>query len=491
MNDSDGPGETATSIVGNGPELHRRRGHPYIDQPGLATPDDKQRSLASLNHGRDSGRGPAVRVTYYFELRTDRPPLEGLVDAGRMVLEHGTLKPWDSEGRADASKPPDYDAHMSWATDIDLLGYNGPEGMESGLVEIAYPLEFFDKRADERFPLAQFFMAAASEPYSAFSFYQASKIVDVALPEDLVARLPGPGWSHRRVRSYLGLPDNEPIVGTIVKPKTGLTPELFARCVVEAAEAGAHFTKADENMHLTLAEIPEYVGRVVAELRSAGFDLGQEKEPSGRRFLFAPHITTDADQLCDYAEAAVRAGANALMFSPHYAGGFPRMADVAARFDVPVYAHTAGMNVVTGSANHGVDPRVMYVLAGYFGAAFMQITTPDGYLKPTDAEKPAILEVLAREGLEGPDGMTLAIAGGLAPDNVGRSLAALGSRGRMLLAGTSVYSHPDGPRAGVTALRLAATAYLNEGITDSGPLVEYARRQAESGAALLRALQPR
>jgi len=68
---------------------------------------------------------------------------------------------------------------------------------------------------------------------------------------------------------------------------------------------------------------------------------------------------------------------------------------------------------MTGAANWGIDARVMYLLAALFGAAFMQITTLSGYLKPDDNEKGEILRCLKEHGLEGEDGMTLAIAGGM------------------------------------------------------------------------------
>jgi ribulose-bisphosphate carboxylase large chain len=258
---------------------------------------------------------------------------------------------------------------------------------------------------------------------------------------------------------------------------------------VEAARAGARFTKADENMHLGLADVPRYVGRVVKDLVQAGFDLGSaDRPPRGRRFLFAPHITSDPDLIERYAEAAVGAGANALMFSPYYAGGFLAMSRVVERFDVPVYAHTAGMNVASGCPTWGIDPRVQYVLAALFGAAFMQLTTVGGYLRPTDEEKPPILEALRRYGLEGPEGMTLAIAGGMGPKVIGANIAALGEAGRMFLAGTSVYGHPDGPAAGVKALILAHRAYRQERIVDESGLRRFAAALGAEGAALARSM---
>ena len=468
--------------------LKRRTSHPYIGATAISTASQSAEAVALVNKGRDNSRGPAVEVTYWFEVARDGKPMEGLIEAARMVLDHGTLKPWHQEGDAAVEKPADYDEYMSWATSLSLLCRNDAEGVETGLVSIAYPLRFFDKRPDGRIPLAQMFMAMASEPFSAFSFYQGARLVDVKLPPELLARFPARRWPHSRVREYLGLRDGEPIIGTIVKPKTGLTPELFSRSVVEAARAGARFTKADENMHLSLADVPRYVSRVVKDLEAAGFDLGRSAKPRGRRFLFAPHITTDSDLMASYAKAAVDAGANALMFSPYYGGGFPLMAEIIERHDIPVYAHTAGMNVATGSATWGFDPRVTYMLAGLYGAAFMQLTTTRGYLKPDDTEKGPILETLKRHGLEGASGMTLAIAGGLGPSNIGTNMRLLGSDGRMFLAGTSVYSHPDGPASGVKAIIAAYEAYANEGITDPGKLREYAASRGAAGKELLRAL---
>jgi ribulose-bisphosphate carboxylase large chain len=331
-------------------------------------------------------------------------------------------------------------------------------------------------------------MAIASEPFSAFSFTQGARIVDIRFPPALLSRFPPRRWPHSRIRRYLGLSEDEPIIGTIVKPKTGLTPELFSRSVVEAALAGARFTKADENMHLPLSEVARYVSRVVKDLQSAGFDLGSAEAPRGRRFIFAPHITADPDCMHQYARAAREAGANALMFSPYYGGGFPLMAELVQLHDVPVYAHTAGMNVTTGCATWGMDPRVTYLLAGLYGAAFMQLTTKGGYLKPDDVEKGPILETLRAHGLEGPEGMTLAIAGGLGPANIGMNMRALGKAGRMFLAGTSVYSHPDGPSAGVRAIITAYQAFADENIVESTGLMSYAASRGKEGIPLARAL---
>jgi ribulose-bisphosphate carboxylase large chain len=461
-------------------------GHPYIGKAAISSKEQETRAVASLNADRAVG-AQAVEVTYYFSVDHDGSPVQGLQNAAKMVLEHGTLKSWHNEGDPSVQKPMGYDAFMSWATGIRLLD-SGP-GWEAGLATIAYPQTFFDKRDDGKVPLSQLLMAVASEPSTAFSFYRAAKIVDMKFPPALMKKFPGLKWPHDRVRGYLELDAEEPIIGTIVKPKTGLTPDLFSRSVVEAARAGARFTKADENMHLTLPEVSRFVERVVRDLKAAGFDLDRTGKARGKRFIFAPHITTDPDRMEAYAQAALDAGANALMFSPYYSGGFLSMASVVEKFDVPVYAHTAGMNVMTGSPGWGIDSRVMYVMAALFGAAFMQLTTMGGYLRPTDEEKPEILRALRENHLEGSKGMTLAIAGGMGPKVMGKNMEILGEEGRMFLAGTSVYSHPDGPSSGVKALIAAYKAYKSEHITEIDGLRRFARGMAgEEGRALERSL---
>jgi ribulose 1,5-bisphosphate carboxylase large subunit-like protein len=177
------------------------------------------------------------------------------------------------------------------------------------------------------------------------------------------------------------------------------------------------------------------------------------------------------------------------MFSPYYGGGFLKMAQITERFDVPVYAHTAGMNVYSGSANWGIGANINYLFSALCGAAFMQLTTVGGYLKPMDEEKTGILAILHKFGLDGESGMTLAIAGGMGPKVVGRNLEVLGEKGRMLLAGSSVYGHPDGPSGGVRALIAAYHAYKQKKITRLNDLIEYSRELGQDGLALLRALE--
>ena len=453
--------------------------HPYIGRKFLRNVAAEKRILSRVNSRRNH-RGDSVVTTYYLTARPMGNVFSALEHAINMMLVHGTTEGWPGPGR----EPAGYRKHMSFLKTIKFL--EAGRRSESAIIKIATPLEFFDKG---KMPLAQLRMAVQSEPFNAFIGFTA-RVVDYEFPERFRRKFTGQVWPHKRVRKYLGIGEDEPIIGTIVKPKW-LPAKLFAESVTRAAIGGALFIKADENLHLNKKEVGEYVRETVTMLSRNGFDLS--RKPRGRkRVLFAPHITTDSSQILEYAKVAVDSGANALMFSPHFAGDFGIISEIyemGEKYCVPVYAHTAGMNRFCGDPSYtcGDDSRVVYLLAALSGAAFMQLTGMGSYIRPEDIEKKPIIERLRKEGLEGKNGITLAVAGGLGPKNVGKNIKILGAEGRMFLAGTSVFHHPDGIRAGVDALKLAVEASC-KGIVKEGELRKYARSIGDRGYPLLRAL---
>lgn len=121
------------------------------------------------------------------------------------------------------------------------------------------------------FPLAQLRMATESEPFNGLAGFSA-RTVDYRFPKEFKNKFLGQVWPHKKIRQYLGIGENEPIIGTIVKPKW-LPAELFAQSVTEAALAGALFVKSDENLHLRKEELAEYVALTTRMLKENGFSL--------------------------------------------------------------------------------------------------------------------------------------------------------------------------------------------------------------------------
>ncbi len=200
--------------------------------------------------------------------------------------------------------------------------------------------------------------------------------------------------------------------------------ELLAESVTRAAIGRAHFIKTDENLHMNKQELAKYVSETVKMLNKNGFDLSREPKQGKRRIFFAPHITANPSEIVEYAKIAVDNRVNALCFSPHFAGDFEfirKIYQMGEKYQVSIYAHTAEMNRFCGDSNYtcGDDPRVVYLLTALSEAVFIQLPKIGNYICPTDVKKRPIIERLKKEGLEGNNGMTLAIAGGLGPENIG------------------------------------------------------------------------
>ena len=340
--------------------------HPYIGQPTFQDEAVTER-IFQLNKGRDAYTGPSVETTYYITARSREGDFEAVENAIRMILIHGTTEAWPGPD----AQPDGYTEHMAWLERIELLGVNPDEGLEAALVTIATPLPFFDQ-VEDGIPLAQLRMATAVEPFNAFSDYTA-RVVNYELPAEFKQRFVGQVWPHRRIRDYLQIPNQQPILGTIVKPKW-LPKEHFARCVLETAHAGAQFIKADENLHLTKKDLAAYVRQTVKLLEEEGFDLSPSPSSGTRRFLLAPHITANAFDMVQRAKIAVDAGANVLMFSPHLAGDFEvirQIYNLGERYQVPIFSHCAGMNRYTGDPNYtfGEDPPDSLLAGGPFGSS--------------------------------------------------------------------------------------------------------------------------
>jgi ribulose 1,5-bisphosphate carboxylase large subunit-like protein len=473
--------------LGTGKLLNIPAEHPYIGQPFLKKERVEKRILNNVNKER-TYREKAVETAYYLTAKSKKEGhnFKGIEDAVFKMLIHGTTENWPGPGE----EPSEYKKHMSYLKEIKLLGLNSKKGMESAMIIISTPLEFFDTLPDA-VPLAQLRMATQSEPFNGFQDFTA-RVVDYRFPREFKNRFLGQIWPHKRIREYLGMNEREPIIGTIVKPKW-LPADLFAKNVTEAALSGALFVKSDENLHLAREGLAKYVTLTIKMLEENGFDLSPDPKPGKKKILFAPHITVNSFAILEYAKIAVDNGANTLMLSPHFSGDFEvirKIYEMGDRYKVPIYAHTAGMNRYCGDPNHsaGEDPRVAYLLAALEGAAFMQLPALRGYIRPTDVEKEPIIKRLREEGLEGNEGMTLVIAGGLGAHNIGYNIKVLGARGKMFLAGTSVYHHPDGIKAGIDAIKLAVGAAC-KGIVEVAELKKYAKSLDEKGYSLLRALE--
>lgn len=236
------------------------------------------------------------------------------------------------------------------------------------------------------------------------------------------AGLPGPAFA----------PAEGTVVGAIVKPALGLTPEEAAAIAAELAAGGAVLVKDDE-----LLTSPPYSP---LEVRTR---LIAERLPEGVRY--APNVSGPHEGLLTRAEAAIVAGAGALMLNAFAQGLAALQALRAAELGVPIFAHRVGAAFLRRGGPVSVSARVLAELTLLLGADYVQVGSFGERTFDTDEE--------VREQIAACRGRAMAvIGGGVGPANAREQLERAGRRdGIMLLLGSEAYAHPEGVRAGVAA----------------------------------------
>ncbi|WP_215522588.1 RuBisCO large subunit C-terminal-like domain-containing protein [Varibaculum prostatecancerukia] len=298
----------------------------------------------------------------------------------------------------------------------------------------------------------------------------AAKLVDVQLPASMTSKLPGPKHGVAGIRKLLGIP-SRPLLLNMIKPCTGLTPAQGSEIFRETALGGPDLIKDDE-----LMGDPEFSPidqRVTAYNKAAQ----QAFEETGHRTIYVPNITAQGTALFENAKRAINAGARALMVC-YAAVGYGSVVELREKFDVPILGHYASANTYYENASSGMSAALAL---GFFprlvGADMAVINTPySGY----PMRKAAYLAT-ARKMLTPMSNLQPSfpvVGGGVKPGVVYRYLEDLGTD-IVLASGGAIQGHPQGPAAGVRAMRQAIDAYM-DGVT----LEEAAREHSELATAL-------
>jgi ribulose-bisphosphate carboxylase large chain len=390
-----------------------------------------------------------VIATYRYRPDAGTSPEE----AARWIAEEETTGTWTGIGTTTA-----YVRRL----DGEVLEIVPGEGFS--VARIRYPAEIFEPGN-----IAQYLSVVAGNLFGLRKLASV-RLLDVDFPESLVP-FGGPKFGIRGIRGIIGT-TNRPHVGTIIKPKVGLTPADTAEVAYQAATGGVDLIKDDETLtDQAFCPVRERVPRVMEALERV-------KEETGRQVLYAVNITTRADRIVERAEEAIALGANMVMVDVIISGfGALQALGEAPGVTVPIHVHRAMHAAMTRNKEHGIAFRPFARLVRWLGGDQLHTGTVSGKMSH-DAQ-----EVLGDNAvLTGPCfGKKRAFpvsSGGLHPGKVYAELSTLGTD-IVLQAGGGIHGHPDGTAAGAMAMRQAVDAFM-EGI----PLAEYAKRHYELDRAL-------
>ncbi|HLV36878.1 MAG TPA: ribulose-bisphosphate carboxylase large subunit family protein [Spirillospora sp.] len=350
-----------------------------------------------------------------------------------------------------------------------LPGARPPKGTASPVyrraeVVLSFPLENIG------YSLPQLLTTVAGNLFELAPF-SGLRLVDIDVPAAFADRQPGPQFGVEGTRRLSGVYER-PLIGTIIKPSVGLTPEQTADLVKTLCEAGLDFIKDDELIadppYSPLAQRAEAVMRVIND--HAG--------KTGKKVMYAFNISSDIDTMLRHHDAVLALGGTCVIVNL-IAVGLAGVMKLRQHSQLPIHGHRSGWGALTRSPALGFDYRAYQKFWRLAGGDHLHVNG----LRNKFCEADESVIASAWECLTPVHGgfvvMPVFSSGqwaGQAPD----TFRALNSVDLIYLAGGGIIAHPGGQAAGVASLRQAWDAAI-AGV----PLETY----AQDHPALLQAIE--
>jgi ribulose-bisphosphate carboxylase large chain len=329
-------------------------------------------------------------------------------------------------------------------------------------------------------PLANFgpslpnLLATVAGNLSELKAFSGLKLLDLKLPPAFLEPYQGPQFGvegTRRLADVYG----RPLIGTIIKPSVGLSPDATAELVRVLSDAGIDFIKDDELQ----ADGPHcpFRDRISAVMRV----IRDHAERTGKKVMYAANITGDLDEMLARHEQVLQEDGTCIMVSMNSIG-LPAMKVLRAASQLPIHGHRNGWGMLGRSPAIGMSFIAYQKLWRLAGIDHTHVNGIDNKFcednESVIASARECLTPMFESPLPGCEVMPV-FSSGQSARQAAATYAALGSTDLIYAAGGGIMAHPGGPAAGVNALRQAWEAAV-AGV----PVTDAAERHSELAVAL-------
>ena len=297
------------------------------------------------------------------------------------------------------------------------------------------------------------------------SQFSGIRLQDIDVPASFAAKFAGPRFGVAGTRKLTGV-EGRPLIGTIVKPSVGLTPQQTADLVATLADAGVDFIKDDELM----ANPPHspFRDRLVA----VSDVINRNADKTGKRVMYAFNITDELDAMQANYDAVVAAGGTCVMMSLN-AVGLVAVKKICDRGQLVIHGHRNGFGAINRHPLLGLDFVAYHKLFRLAGVDQHHVNGIANKFWEDDDSVVRSMQACATPFAGGPPVLPVVSSGqtGMqAPETFRRT----NTIDLLYQAGGGILAHPAGPAAGVVALRQAWEAAV-AGV----PLGDYAASHSE------------
>jgi len=349
--------------------------------------------------------------------------------------------------------------------------------IRKNIVAIAYPQELFE------YSNVPNILSSIAGNIMGMNAVESIRLEDVSFPKSILNNFKGPKFGIEGIRKVMKV-KHRPLVGTIIKPKLGLNTKHHAQSAYESWVGGCDLVKDDEN--LSSQRFNQFEERLARTLEKAN----KAEEETGEKKGYMVNVTAETNEMIKRAQLAQDLGSKYIMVDIITTGWAAIQTLRNANFKLIIHAHRAMHAAFDRNPDQGISMMVLADFARLIGVDQIHIGTGIGKLegkiqdiKEIEEEIEKHLVKHTKKRLEqnwGKIKSVLAVSsGGLHPGHVPFLIKNLG-KDLAIQAGGGIHGHPDGSRAGATAMRQAVDAVMKH-----KTLTEYSKFHKELRRALV------
>jgi ribulose-bisphosphate carboxylase large chain len=352
---------------------------------------------------------------------------------------------------------------------------------KKNIVRIAYPEKLFEKNN-----MSGILSSIAGNIYG-MKEAEKLRLQDITFPKNIVKAFPGPKYGIKGIRKIIKI-KNRPLIGTIVKPKVGLTEKQHAKVAYESWLGGLDIVKDDEN--LTSMDFNNFYKRVKLTLKARD---KAEKE-TGEKKIYLPNITAEYEEMKKRAEYVKKNGGEFVMIDILTVGwsALAAMRKITGKLKLAIHGHRAMHGALTRDPEHGISMLTLAKISRLLGTDQLHIGTAGiGKMHGSASEELSIEYEIEKQNIKSNSKINrldqkwynmkpiLAVAsGGVSPVDLPKIVKTMGND-IVIQAGGGVHWHPDGSKYGARAMRQSIEATMKK-----IPLKKYAETNKELKQAL-------
>ncbi|MFV0606478.1 MAG: ribulose-bisphosphate carboxylase large subunit family protein [Niabella sp.] len=289
------------------------------------------------------------------------------------------------------------------------------------------------------------------------------KLIDIELPDSFEQHFKGPEFGIDGCRNLTNV-NARPLIGTIIKPSVGLTPQDTAAMVKTLAEAGIDFIKDDELLSSSANSSFNDRVDVIMEVINAHADK------TGKKIMYAFNLSDEVDEMLRRYEKIVRSGGTCAMVSINSVG-LSAVKKICDQRQLVIHAHRNGWGMLARHPLLGIDFKAYQKLWHLAGVDQLHVNGIQNKFWETDDSVVSSIESL-KKGLFNHKKILPVVSSGQWGGQAFETYKRTNTVDLLYMAGGGIMAHPMGPAAGVVALQQAWKAAV-DGLSLEQAAMEY------------------